>query len=54
MVRHGREPTYDDETLENMKRYYRINNHEDLLRYIKKNRLIGNIEEEELQDYKNK
>lgn len=54
MVRRGREPTYDDETLENMKRYYRINNHDDLLKYIKKNRLIGSIEEEELHDYRNK
>jgi hypothetical protein len=52
MVRRGREPTYDDETLENMKRYYRIKNHDDLLKYIKKNRLIGGIEEEELQHYK--
>jgi hypothetical protein len=54
MVRRGREPTYDDETLENMKRYYGINNHDDLLKYIKKNRLIGSIEEEELHDYRNK
>jgi hypothetical protein len=54
MARHGKEPTYDDETLENMKRHYRINNHGDLLKYTKKNRLIGSIEEEELQDYKSK
>jgi hypothetical protein len=47
MVRRGREPTYNDETLENMRRYYRINNHDDLLKYIKKNHLIGSIEEEE-------
>ena len=52
MARRGREPTYDDETLENMKRYYRIDNHDDLLKYIKKNRLIGSIGAEELQDYK--
>jgi hypothetical protein len=26
---------YDDETLERMKKYYKIDNHEDLLRFIK-------------------
>jgi len=26
---------YDDETLEKMKRYYKIDNHEELLRFIK-------------------
>ena len=26
---------YDDETLEKMKRYYNIDNHEELLRFIK-------------------
>lgn len=28
-------PHYDDETLEKMKRYYKIDNQEELLRYIK-------------------
>ena len=26
---------YDDETLEKMKRYYKIDNHDELLRFIK-------------------
>jgi len=26
---------YDDETLEKMKRYYKIDNHEELLRFIR-------------------
>ena len=54
MARRGKEPAYDDETLENMKRYYRIDNHNDLLKFIKKNRLVGNNEGEELPDTKNK
>ena len=54
MARRGGEPTYDDETLEKMKRYYRIDNHDDLLKYIKKNRLVGKNEGEELPDSKNK
>lgn len=54
MARRGKEPTYDDETLENMKRYYRIDNHDDLLKYIKKNRLIVSNEGEELPDSKYK
>ena len=29
--------TYDDKTLENMKRYYGINNDDDLVKYIKRN-----------------
>ena len=54
MARRGGEPIYDVETLEKMKRYYRIDNHDDLLKYIKKNRLVGNNEGEELPDSKNK
>jgi hypothetical protein len=30
---------YDDKTLENLKRYYSIDNHEALLRYIRRNGL---------------
>lgn len=30
-----RRTNYDDETLEKMKRYYKIDNHEELLRFIK-------------------
>ena len=32
----GRRPIYDDQTLENMKRYYKIESHDALLSYIKK------------------
>lgn len=40
-------PTIDDETLEYMKRYYKIDNHKELLQYIKKNGIIkGDIEQE--------
>jgi hypothetical protein len=53
MARHRKESTYDDETLENMKRYYRIDNHDELLKYIKKNRLVGKNEGEELPHSKN-
>ena len=31
-----RRPIYDDQTLENMKRYYKIESHDALLSYIKK------------------
>jgi hypothetical protein len=33
------QPIYDDKTLEHMKRYYKIESHDDLLRYIKKHGL---------------
>ena len=33
MGRGEKQPVYDDETLEKMKRYYRIDNDEDLLKY---------------------
>ena len=39
-VRNGKKgfhTIYDDKTLENMKRYYRINTDEELVKYIKKN-----------------
>lgn len=53
MGRGEKQPVYDDETLEKMKRYFRIDNNEDLLKYIKGNRLVGNNEEEEIPDAKN-
>ncbi|CAN5226561.1 hypothetical protein BH18THE2_BH18THE2_19560 [soil metagenome] len=53
MGRGEKQPVYDDETLEKMKRYYRIDNDEDLLKYIKGNRLVGNNEGEEIPDAKN-
>ena len=44
-MRYKRNSTIDDETLENMKRYYKIDNHKELLQYIKKNGIIkGDIE----------
>ena len=33
--------TYDDETLENMKKYYNINDHTDLLKFIKLNGIMN-------------
>ena len=34
---------YDDQTLENIKKYYNIEDHEDLLKFIKLNRLANNL-----------
>ena len=31
---------YDDETLENMKKYYKIEDHTDLLKFIKLNGIV--------------
>jgi hypothetical protein len=46
-VKQKRNSTIDDETLENMKRYYKIDNHKELLQYIKKNGIIkGGFEPE--------
>jgi hypothetical protein len=46
-VKQKRNSTIDDETLENMKRYYKIDNHKELLQYIKKNGIIkGDFEPE--------
>jgi hypothetical protein len=33
-------PIYDDQTLENMKRYFKIERHDALLNYIKKQGLV--------------
>lgn len=42
-------PIYDDQTLENMKHYYKIENHDELLKYIKKNGLaVGHKDDEEV------
>ena len=35
---------YDDQTLENIKKYYNIEDHEDLLKFIKLNRLVINLD----------
>jgi hypothetical protein len=40
MMKKRKYDIFDDETLENMKRYYQIESHDELLQYIKKNRLI--------------
>jgi hypothetical protein len=53
MGRGEKQPIYDDETLEKMKRYYRIDNDEDLLKYIKINRLVRNNEGEKIPNAKN-
>ena len=46
-MKQKRTSTIDDETLENMKRYYKIDNHKELLQYIKKNGIIkGDIEQD--------
>jgi hypothetical protein len=46
-VKQKRNSTIDDETLENMKRYYKIDNHKELLQYIKKNGVMkGDIEQD--------
>ena len=46
-MKQKRNSTIDDETLENMKRYYKIDNHKELLHYIKKNGIIkGDIEQD--------
>jgi hypothetical protein len=36
---------YDDETLENIKKYYNIEDHKDLLKFIKLNRLAINLDD---------
>jgi hypothetical protein len=46
-VKRKRNSTIDDETLENMRRYYKIDNHKELLQYIKKYGIIkGDLEHE--------
>ena len=40
MMKKRKHDIFDDETLENMKRYYKIESHDELLQYIKNNRLI--------------
>ena len=40
-------PIYDDQTLENMKRYYKIDSHDALLNYIKKQGLVVGIKDDE-------
>ena len=37
---------YDDETLENMKKYYNIDDHTDLLKFIKLNGISNNHDHE--------
>jgi hypothetical protein len=40
LVKKKRNSSIDDETLENMRRYYKIDDHKELLQYIKKNGII--------------
>ena len=35
----------DDKTLENMKRYYKLENHDELLQFIKKNNVLREDDE---------
>lgn len=39
---------YDDQMLENMKRYYRIDCSDELLKYIKRNGLVDDSEAEDI------
>ena len=39
MKKKEKQPIYDDKTLEHMKHYYKIEHHDELLRYIKKHGL---------------
>ena len=36
----------DDKTLENMKRYYKLENHDELLQFIKKNNILRKDDDE--------
>ena len=36
---------YDDQTLENIKKYYNIDDHKDLLKFIKLNRATINVDD---------
>ena len=40
MVKNKKYSVIDDETLENMTRYYRIENHDELLQYMRKNSIL--------------
>jgi hypothetical protein len=47
-MKRKRRPIYDDQTLENMKNYYKIENHDILLNYVKKYGLaVGHKDDEE-------
>ena len=41
---------YDDKTLENMKRYYRIDTDDELVKYIKGNRLME-LDKEDIRHF---
>ena len=40
MVNNKKYSSIDDKTLENMKRYYKLENHDELLQFIKKNNIL--------------
>jgi hypothetical protein len=40
MIKNKKYSVIDDKTLENMKRYYRIENHDELLQYMRKNSVL--------------
>ena len=51
MVKNKKYSVIDDETLENMKRYYRIENHDELLQYMKKNSILKGDNEHNERSY---
>ena len=40
MVNNKKYSSIDDKALENMKRYYKLENHDELLQFIKKNNIL--------------
>ena len=45
MVNNKKYSSIDDKTLENMKRYYKLENHDELLQFIKKNNILREDDE---------
>jgi hypothetical protein len=45
MMRKKKYSGIDDKTLENMKRYYKLENHDELLQFIKKNNILRGDDE---------
>jgi hypothetical protein len=45
MMRKKKYSGIDDKTLENMKRYYKLENHDELLQFIKKNNVLRGDDE---------
>jgi hypothetical protein len=45
MVNNKKYSSIDDKILENMKRYYKLENHDELLQFIKKNNILREDDE---------